>query len=155
MTRYLGLLCCILWRSYLTFLSKRLLRRHLLLTLLGFNLVWARKDILMLRSGVGAGPLLEEDLAVVLVALLRVHCIGQCLLLLFIHGLILCWTQAMLIGYHRLSIMHCSTSRWSLSLPLLAIYLRRHCLNHLRLRIMRGLSQPCSWSSPSEELSRH
>ena len=65
-----GLLCCILWRSYLTFLSKRLLRRHLLLALLGFNLVWARKDILMLRSGVGAGPLLEEDLAVVLVALL-------------------------------------------------------------------------------------
>lgn len=71
-----GLLCSILWRSYLTFLSKRLLGRHLLLALLSFDLVWACEDILMLGSGVGAGPLLEEDLAIVLVALLRVHRVG-------------------------------------------------------------------------------
>lgn len=88
----------ILWRCYLTFLSQCLLRRHLLLALLYFNLVWACKDILMLRSGVWTCSLLKEDLTIILVALLRVHRIRQCLLLLFIKRLILSRTQAMLIG---------------------------------------------------------
>lgn len=61
----------------------------MLLALLDFYLVWAREDILMLRGSVGTGPLLEEDLAVILVALLRIHGIGQQLLLLLVHRLTL------------------------------------------------------------------
>ena len=90
----------------------------------------------MLRGGVGAGPLLEEDLAVILVALLRIHGVGQQLLLLLVQRLTLASTEAMLVGCHRLSIMHRSSSRWPLPLSLLAVKLRSHCLYHLSLSIV-------------------
>jgi len=149
------LLCRILWRCHLTFLSQSLLRSHLLLTLLDFNLVWACEDILMLRGSVGTGPLLEEDLAVILVALLRIHGVGQQLLLLLVQLLTLASAEAMLIGCHCLSIMHRSRGRWPLPLSLLAVKLRSHCLYHLSLSIVRGLYQTNSCPSTSYEFSRY
>jgi hypothetical protein len=134
-------------------LPKRLLRSHLLLALLDFYLVWAREDILMLRGSVGTGPLLEEDLAVILVALLRIHGIGQQLLLLLVHRLTLASAKAMLVGSHCLSIMHRSSGRWPLPLSLLAVKLRSHCLYHLSLSIVRGLYQANSRPSSSYEFT--
>ena len=69
-------------------------------------MVWASEDILMLRGSVGAGPLLEEDLAVILVALLRIHGVGQKLRLLLVQRWSLASSEAMLVGCHCLSIMH-------------------------------------------------
>lgn len=107
----------------------------------------------MLRGGVGASPLLEEDLAVILVALLRVHGVGQQLLLLLVQRLALASTKAMLIGRHCLSIMHRSGGRWPLPLSLLTVKLRSHCLYYLSLSIVRGLYQTNSCSSSSYEFS--
>lgn len=147
------LLCRILWRRHLTFLSQSLLRSHLLLALLDFHLVWACEDILMLRGSVGTGPLLEEDLAVILVALLRIHGVGQQLLLLLVKWLTLAGTEAMLVGCHCLSIMHWPRGRWPLPLSLLAVKLRSHCLYHLSLGIVRGLYETNSRPSSSYEFS--
>lgn len=147
------LLCRILWRHHLTFLSQGLLRSHLLLALLDFHLVWASEDILMLRGSVGTGPLLEEDLAVILVALLRIHGVGQQLLLLLVKRLTLASTESMLVGCQCLSIMHRSRGRWPLPLSLLAVKLRSHCLYHLSLSIVGGLHQTNSRPSSSYELS--
>ena len=105
----------------------------------------------MLRGSVGTGPLLEEDLAVILVALLRIHGVGQQLLLLFVERLTLAGTGAMLVDCHCLSIMHRSRGRWPLSLSLLAVKLRSHCLYHLS--IVGGLYQTNSRRSTSYEFS--
>lgn len=147
------MLCRILWRHHLTFLSQGLLRSHLLLALLDFHLVWASEDILMLRGSVGTGPLLEEDLAVILVALLRIHGVGQQLLLLLVKRLTLASTESMLVGCQCLSIMHRSRGRWPLPLSLLAVKLRSHCLYHLSLSIVGGLHQTNSRPSSSYEFS--
>ena len=147
------LLCRILWRHHLAFLSQGLLRSHLLLALLNFHLVWASEDILMLRGSVGTGPLLEEDLTVILVALLRIHGVGQQLLLLLVKRLTLASTESMLVACQRLSIMHRSRGRWPLPLSLLAVKLRSHCLYHLGLSIVGGLRQTNSRPSSSYELS--
>jgi hypothetical protein len=125
----------------------------LLLALLDFHLVWACEDILMLRGSVGTGPLLEEDLTVILVALLRIHGVGQQLLLLLVKRLTLAGTEAMLVGCQCLSIMHWSCGRWPLPLSLLAVKLRSHCLYHLSLSIVGWLHQTNSRPSSSYELS--
>jgi len=134
-------------------LSQSLLRSHLLLALLDLHLVWASEDILMLRGSVGAGPLLEEDLAVILVALLRIHGVGQQLLLLLVQRWSLAGTEDMLVGCHCLSIMHWSRGRWPLPLSLLAVQLRSHCLYHLSLSSVGGLYKPNSRPSSSYEFS--
>jgi len=107
----------------------------------------------MLRGSVGTSPLLEEDLAVILVALLRIHGVGQKLRLLLVQRWSLASSEAMLVGCHCLSIMHRSSGRWPLPLSLLAVKLRSHCLYHLTLSVVGRLYQTNSRSSSCYEFS--